>query len=84
MAEQINKIIIETGGKEYEFSGGGVPAPDSVGHDELKDDSVDTNNIVDGSVQMDDLHEDVKKNMIHSYDAENEGIRLGGLIGDNE
>lgn len=83
MAEQINKIIIETGGKEYEFSGGGV-GPSSVGHDELKNDSVDTNNIVDGSVQMDDLNDGVKKNMTHSYDAENEGIRLGGLIGDNE
>lgn len=73
--EKISKIIIDMGGKEYEFSGGGgIPAPNSVG----------TEQIIDDSVEMQDLHEDVKKNMIHSYDAENEGIRLGGLIGDNE
>ena len=72
--EKISKIIIETGGKEYEFSGGGVPAPNSVG----------TEQIIDDSVEMQDLHEDVKKNMTHSYDPENEGIRLGGLVGDKE
>ena len=78
MAEAINKIIIETGGKEYEFSGGGggsitpgVPIP----HD-----TVDSVSIVDGSVELEDLNDDVKKNMTHSYDAEGEGIRLGGLV----
>jgi hypothetical protein len=30
---------------------------------------------------MEDLNEDVKKNMTHTYDAENEGIKLGGLSG---
>lgn len=72
MAEQFNKIIIETGGKEYEFSGGGggTPAPNSVGTEQIKDDSV----------EMQDLNEDVKKNMTHSYDAESEGIRLGGIV----
>ena len=69
--EKISKIIIDMGGKEYEFSGGGgVPAPNSVG----------TEQIIDDSVEMQDLHEDVKKNMTHSYDPENEGIRLGGLV----
>ena len=82
--EKISKIIIDMGGKEYEFNGGGGVGPESVGHDELKDDSVDTNNIVDGSVQMQDLNDGVKKNMTHSYDPENEGIRLGGLVGDKE
>lgn len=73
--EKISKIIIDMGGKEYEFSGGGgVPAPNSVG----------TEQIIDDSVEMQDLHEDVKKNMTHSYDPENEGIRLGGLVGDKE
>ena len=71
--EKISKIIIDMGGKEYEFSGGGgIPAPNSVG----------TEQIIDDSVEMQDLHEDVKKNMTHSYDPENEGIRLGGLVGD--
>lgn len=73
--EKISKIIIDMGGKEYEFSGGGgIPAPNSVG----------TEQIIDDSVEMQDLHEDVKKNMTHSYDPENEGIRLGGLVGDKE
>ena len=73
--EKISKIIIDMGGKEYEFSGGGgIPAPNSVG----------TEQIIDDSVEMQDLHEDVKKNMTHSYDPENEGIRLGGLVGDKD
>ena len=77
----INEIVIKTGGDEYVFTGGGgQPGPDSVGHEELKDDSVDTNNIVDGSVQMQDLNNEVKDKMTHSYDAEEEGIRLGGII----
>lgn len=80
MAESISKLIIDYGGKEYEFAGGGgTPGPESVGHNELKDDAVDTNNIVDGGVQMDDLNEDVKEKMTHTYDAEGEGIKLGGL-----
>lgn len=71
----ISRLIIEIDGDEYEFSGGGgVPAPNSVG----------TEQIIDDSVEMQDLHEDVKKNMTHSYDAESEGIRLGGLVGDKE
>ena len=75
MAETINKIIIETGGKEYEFSGGGgIPGPNSVGTEQL----------IDNSVEMEDLNDDVKKNMTHSYDAEGEGIRLGGIIGEED
>ena len=73
--EKISKIIIDMGGKEYEFSGGGgIPAPNSVR----------TEQIIDDSVEMQDLHEDVKKNMTHSYDPESEGIRLGGLVGDKD
>lgn len=73
MAETMTKLIIDVAGKEYEIAaGGGIPAPNSVG----------TEQIIDDSVEMDDLNEEVKKNMTHSYDAEGEGIRLGGLVND--
>ena len=78
--ETIKKIIIEAGGKEYQLAAGeggtitpGVPIP----HD-----TVDSQSIFDGAVEMEDLNEDVKDKFVHSYDAENEGIRLGGIMGD--
>jgi len=77
MAEAINKIIIETGGKEYEFSGGGggsitpgVPIP----HD-----TVDSQSIVDGSIKPEDLSSGLKDSLTPSYDADGEGIKLSGL-----
>lgn len=49
MAEKIKKITFDVFGKEYEFAGGGgegsQPAHDSVGSEEIKN----------GSVQMEDL-----------------------------
>ena len=72
----INKLIIEMGGDEYVFSGGssGPLPPDSVG----------TEQIIDSSVQMEDLHDDVKDKMNYTYDAENEGIKLGGIMDGQE
>lgn len=67
--EKISKIIIDMGGKEYEFSGGGgVPAPDSVGTEQIKD----------GAVEEQDLHDDVKDRMTVTHDASTGGLRLGG------
>lgn len=42
MTEKINRIIIEVGGKDYAFDGGGggSPGPNSVGSEEIKDGSV--------------------------------------------
>ena len=42
MTEKINRIIIEVGGNDYELDGGGggSPGPNSVGSEEIKDDSV--------------------------------------------
>ena len=68
MSEKINKIIIETGGKEYEFDGGGQPGPNTVG----------TEQIIDGAVEEEDLHEDVKDRMTVTHDITTGGIRLGG------
>ena len=78
--ETIKKIIIEAGGKEYQLAaseGGtitpGVPIPQ---------DTVDSQSIVDGAVEMEDLNKDVKDKLVHSYDSDSEGIRLGGIMGD--
>lgn len=65
----ISKLIIEIDGDEYEFSGGGgIPAPNSVG----------TEQIIDGAVEEEDLHDDVKGRMTVTHDASTGGIRLGG------
>ena len=65
----ISKLIIEIDGDEYEFSGGGgVPAPNSVG----------TEQIIDGAIEEEDLHDDVKGRMTVTHDSSTGGIRLGG------
>ena len=65
----ISKLIIEMGGDEYVFSGGGgVPGPNTVG----------TEQIIDGAVEEQDLHEDVKDRMTVTHDASTGGLRLGG------
>ena len=47
--------------------------------DVIPPNSVGTGEIVDGSIQTEDLSDEVKDKMHHSYDEENEGIRLGGM-----
>lgn len=49
MAEE-KKLIIEKDGKEYDITGSGKPEKDSVGTEEIKDDSV----------MLEDLNEEVK------------------------
>jgi len=67
--ETISKLIIETGGKEYEFDGGGgVPGPNTVG----------TEQIIDGAVAEQDLHDDVKDRMTITHDSTTGGLRIGG------
>ena len=67
--EEISRIIIETGGKEYEFvGGGGVPGPNTVG----------TEQIIDGAVEEEDLHDDVKDRMTITHDSSTNGLRIGG------
>ena len=73
----ISKLIIEMGGDEYVFAGGGGVEPGVP----LPDDTVGSNAIIDGAVQMHDLSEDVKDKLKYSYDAEGEGITLGGIVG---
>ena len=66
----VSKLIIEFGGNDYVFSGGGggVPGPDTVG----------TEQIIDGAVEEQDLHDDVKGRMTITHDSSTGGLRLGG------
>ena len=69
--ETISKIVIETGGKEYEFVGGGggdVPGLNTVG----------TEQIIDNSVDEADLNDSVKDRMTVTHDSSTGGLRLGG------
>ena len=76
MAETINKIIFDINGEEYEFAGGGggQPDPDTVGTDE----------IIDGSVQEEDLSDDVKDKMTQTYSSENRTLYINGAKPQNE
>lgn len=61
-------------GKKYEIAGeGGVPGPNTVG----------TEQIIDGAVMDEDLNQEVIDRMTHSYDAQNEGIKIGGFVSNN-
>lgn len=71
MAEKISKVILNIGGKEYEFAGGGdgsQPAPNSVGTDEIKD----------GGVEMEDLAPEVKDKLTDTYDSGSRTLYLSG------
>ena len=64
----INKIIIEAGGDEYVFEGGGggQPGPNTVG----------TEQIIDGAVEMEDLNDDVKSKIQKTYDEDDETLHM--------
>lgn len=71
--EKISRLIIEIGGVDYELDGGGGSGP-------LPPDSVGTEQIIDGAVETEDLNENVIEKMTHSYDSQNEGIKIGGFV----
>lgn len=68
--EIINKLIINIGGVDYELDGGGgggsQPGPNTVGTEELKD----------GAVEMQDLHDDVKEKIQKTYDEDDESLHM--------
>ena len=66
----ISKLIIEIDGDDYVFTGGGgsQPGPNTVGTEQL----------IDGAVEEEDLHDDVKDRMTVTHDASTGGLRLGG------
>ena len=69
--QTFNKLIVEIGGVDYEFAGGGSGplGPDTVG----------TEQIIDGAVEMEDLHDDVVGKMTNTYNKGNETLTLGSL-----
>jgi hypothetical protein len=75
--KSLDTLTIEMDGVDYVMQGGGGLKPGVP----IPADTVDSDAIVDGAVEMEDLNDDVKKNMTHSYDSEGEGIVLGGLVG---
>ena len=67
--QKINKLIIETGGVEYELDGGGgggQPGPNTVG----------TEQIIDGAVQMEDLNDDLKDKISRVYNQDEESMSM--------
>ncbi len=76
MAETIDKIIFDINGQEYEFAGGGGGQP---GHD-----TVGTDEIIDGSVQEEDLSDEVKDKMTQTYSSENRTLYINGAKPQNE
>ena len=71
--KQMGKLIIQMGSDEYIFSGGGIEpgVPIPV-------DTVDSDSIIDGAVNEEDLSTDVKDRMTVTHDASTGGLRLGG------
>ena len=68
--QTFNKLIVEIGGVDYEYAGGGSGplGPDTVG----------TEQIIDGAVEEQDLHDDVKERMTITHDSSTGGLRIGG------
>ena len=69
--QTFNKLIVEIGGVDYEYAGGGSGplGPDTVG----------TEQIMDGAVEMEDLNDSVKEKMTNTYNKGNETLTLGSL-----
>lgn len=66
----INQLIIEMGGNEYVFAGGGgQPGPNTVG----------TEQIIDDAVEMEDLNPSVREKITNTYNKGNETLTLGSL-----
>lgn len=65
----MNTIVLEMGGDKYVFAGGGgTPGPDTVGTEQIKN----------GAVEEEDLHDDVKERMTITHDSSTNGLRIGG------
>ena len=73
MAEQINKLVIEIGGKDYEFAGGGGSVEPGV---PIPEDTVNSAAIIDGNVEMEDLSDSVKSKIRKTYDEDDESLHM--------
>lgn len=70
----VSKLVIEFGGNDYVFAGGGGVEPGVP----LPDDTVNSNAIIDGAVNEDDLNDNVKERMTITHDSTTGGLRIGG------
>lgn len=61
-----------------EGGGGGGLGPHTVGHEELKTDSVQTDNIVDGTVKLEDLNKEVSDKLDDTYVDNTESLYING------
>lgn len=71
----INKLVIEMGGDEYVFSGGGGGITPGV---PIPEDTVNSAAIIDGAVEEQDLNDSVKDRMTVTHDSSTGGLRIGG------
>lgn len=67
---KVSRMVLVFGNKEYELDGGGS---------QVGPDTVDSAAIIDGSVNTEDLSDEVKDKMTNTYDSSNEKLTLGSL-----
>ena len=72
MAEKIKQLVIALGAKEYELSGGGSLTPG----ESIPQDTVDSAAIKDGSIQSQDLSDEVKDKIQKTYDQQGETLYM--------
>lgn len=70
-----NKLIGSIVGKRHLV----IRFPEGSTIDVVPPSSVGTDQIVDGSVQSQDMSDDVRNRLTPKYDEQGEGIKLGGL-----
>ena len=84
MVEKIKKIVIDVFGKEYELAGGGEgsqPAPNSVGSDEIKDKSIERQDLSDDIQNtLNDVSDENVVSESELEDSWDEALRNAGLI----
>ena len=71
MTQKIKKINIEYGNKTYEFIGSSLAPGES-----LPADTVDSAAIKDGTIQTEDLSDEVKDKMRKTYDQQDETLYM--------
>lgn len=74
--KKINKIILDYDGNTYEFDGGGGGGGRITPGVPIPENTVNSDSIIDGSVEMEDLNEDVKSKIQKTYDEDDETLHM--------
>lgn len=74
--KNINKIILDYDGDTYEFDGGGGGGGSITPGVPIPENTVNSDSIIDGSVEMEDLNEDVKSKIQKTYDEDDETLHM--------